>query len=544
MEALAAGDPARIGPFRLVARLGRGGMGRVYLGRAEATGRAVAVKTIHGELLVDPEFRTRFRHEVAAARRVRDEYIAEVVDADPDGITPWLATAYAPGISLEDAVRRFGALPPESVRVLGFCVARAVAAIHAVGLVHRDLKPANVLLTASGPKVIDFGIARGVTDDALTRTGMVSGSPPYMAPEQLTDGEFGPGSDVFSIAAILHYAATAAGPYGRGGAQEQYARALAAGPLLDPALPPDLAAVIGHCFSSKAIGRPSATQLARQLELHPNERPAAGWLPSAVLQEILIQATDALNTESASGLTQGFSIPPGPPSYGSQPSVAAAPPPLLPPPPLSAPPPQPPPRGSFPSQPSGRQPAQSPSGPSLSPPPFAPPVSLSPPSPGTPARPQPQYQMPPQNQSRPSMPSMPSYPQGYRPAAPRVPPIPVTPRPYPVAVGPYATPYPQQVRRDNGMATAALVVSLVGIIVPCMVLLGLVFGLIGLNRSRQTGSGRGQATAAIIVSAVLIVTWTTVLVILANLHTGTGDGTSAPIFRSTRAVASAPYQMR
>jgi len=235
MEALAAGDPARIGPFRLVARLGRGGMGRVYLARAEATGRAVAVKTIHGELLVDPEFRTRFRHEVAAARRVRDEFIAEVVDADPDGATPWLATAYAPGISLEDAVRRFGALPPESVRVLGFCVARAVAAIHAVGLVHRDLKPGNVLLTASGPKVIDFGIARGVADDALTRTGMVSGSPPYMAPEQLTDGEFSPGSDVFSIAAILHYAATSVGPYGRGGAQEQYARALAAGPLLDPA---------------------------------------------------------------------------------------------------------------------------------------------------------------------------------------------------------------------------------------------------------------------------------------------------------------------
>lgn len=504
MEALTAGDPARIGPFRLVARLGRGGMGRVYLARAEATGRAVAVKTIHGELLVDPEFRTRFRHEVAAARRVRDEFIAEVVDADPDGATPWLATAYAPGISLEDAVRRFGALPPESVRVLGFCVARAVAAIHAVGLVHRDLKPGNVLLTASGPKVIDFGIARGVTDDALTRTGMVSGSPPYMAPEQLTDGEFSPGSDVFSIAAILHYAATSAGPYGRGGPQEQYARALAAGPELDPALPPDLAAVIGYCFGSKAAARPSATQLAQQLETHPSERPAAGWLPTAVLQEILVQATDALNTESAGAMPQAASAPvqPTPP--------VSAPAPLLPPPPL-APPPHSPPRGSFPSQPS--------SGPAGSRPQFAPPVSLSPPSSATPPRSQPQYPMPPQNQPRPSAPSYPQAP-GYRPVMSQIPPHPATPRPYPVAVGPYAAPYPQQATRDNGMATAALVVSLVGVIVPCMVVLGLIFGLIGLSRSRQTGSGRGQATTATIVSAVLIVVWTTVLLVLANLHPG------------------------
>jgi serine/threonine protein kinase len=161
---------------------------------------------------------------------VRDEYIAEVVLADPAGAVPWLATAYVPGISVEDAVRRYGPMPADSVRVLGFCVARAVAAIHAVGLVHRDLKPGNVLLTAQGPKVIDFGIARGVGEEGLTKTGMVAGSPPYMAPEQLVTGEFGPASDVFSLGSILHYAATAAGPYGRGGTQELYARALGAGP--------------------------------------------------------------------------------------------------------------------------------------------------------------------------------------------------------------------------------------------------------------------------------------------------------------------------
>jgi serine/threonine protein kinase len=512
LDALSAGDPARIGPFRLVARLGRGGMGRVYLGRAETTGRAVAVKTIHGELLVDPEFRTRFRYEVAAARRVRDEYIAEVVAADPDGATPWLATAYAPGISLEDAVRRFGALPPESVRVLGFCVARAVAAIHAVGLVHRDLKPGNVLLTASGPKVIDFGIARGVADDKLTRTGMVSGSPPYMAPEQLSDGEFGPGSDIFSIAAVLHYAATGAGPYGRGGPQEQYARALGAGPVVDPSLTPHLAAIIGQCFHRDPAARPSAAQLARQLEEYPNERPGASWLPNAVLQEIVVQATVALNTESAGGRVPAANAAPA-----SAPQPPLVPPPLQP----QSTPPRPAPQ-SYPRQPVQAPAAASPYGPRVnsapnptplmnSAPPFAPPASLSPPHPGTPPR---SHSLPPH-----------------------------TPQPYPAPSGPYGIPYGPPVRRDNGMATAALVVSLFGIIVPCMLVLGLIFGVLGLSKSRETGSGRSQSTAAIVISAVLILGWAVVLVILSNLHT-TASGAGAPMFRDARIFLSAIYQIR
>jgi len=153
--------------------------------------------------------------------------------------------------------------------------------------------------------------------------------------------------------------------------------------------------------------------------------------------------------------------------------------------------------------------------------------------------------MPPQSQSRPSAPS---YPQshGYRPVTSQVPPIPATPHPHPVVVGPYAMPYPQQAQRDNGMATAALVVSLVGIIVPCMVILGLIFGLIGLSRSRQTGSGRGLATAATIVSAVLILVWTTVLLVLANLHPGASVimHTGAQVALGARAIASVPYQIR
>ena len=330
MEALTAQDPARIGPFRLVARLGRGGMGRVYLGRDEGSGRHAAVKTIHGELAADPEFRTRFTQEVNAALRVRDEYIAEVVLADPAAAVPWLATAYVPGISVEDAVRKYGPMPAESVRVLGLCVSRAVAAIHAVGLVHRDLKPGNVLLTAQGPKVIDFGIARGVGDEGLTKTGMVAGSPPYMAPEQLVSGDFGPASDVFSLGSILHYAATAAGPYGRGGAQELYARAIAVGPTISPDLPESIAVPISRALSREPASRPSAAELVTALEQEPGEKPLPGWLPANVTQEILTQATEALSTASAAyntlpppGAQQGGPqpsfAPPGPPSNPSNP---------------------------------------------------------------------------------------------------------------------------------------------------------------------------------------------------------------------------------
>ncbi len=470
MEPLAPGDPARIGPFRLVARLGRGGMGRVYLGRAESTGRAVAVKTIHGELLADAEFRTRFSHEVAAARRVRDEYIAEVVDADPDGPTPWLATAYVPGISVEDAVRRFGPLPEESVRILGVCVARAVAAIHAVGLVHRDLKPSNVLLTATGPKVIDFGIARGVSEAGLTRTGMVSGSPPYMAPEQLTHGTFGPASDMFSLAAILHYAATAAGPYGRGGAQEQYARALAVGPVLDSALPTMLTALISRCFLADPDGRPSAADIARTLETHPGERPAPGWLPNAVVSDILAQATDALNKDSAGGgvpaasmhhqmpydAPRPYSTPAQqtPPQQQQQPRVNT--------PPAFAPPAQN--VSNTPPRPTAQYPSASY---------LNPPYTGTPPRPYAPPQPQPQY---PYGQASPAL------PYGYLP-----PPA------------------------ENGMAVTALVLSLVGIVVPCLLPIALPFGFVGLSKARNTGVGRGQALAATIISGVLLAIWTVLI---------------------------------
>nr|WP_237307424.1 serine/threonine-protein kinase [Streptomyces alboflavus] len=184
MHPLEADEPAVIGPYRLLGRLGSGGMGRVYLGRS-AGGRTVAVKVVHPHFALDEEFRARFRREVDAARRVGGDWTAPVLDADPEARVPWVATAYAAGPSLTEAVRDGGALPEHSVRVLGAGLAEALAHVHGLGLVHRDVKPSNVLLTMDGPRLIDFGIARATDGTAsLTSTGVSIGSPGYMSPSR------------------------------------------------------------------------------------------------------------------------------------------------------------------------------------------------------------------------------------------------------------------------------------------------------------------------------------------------------------------------
>ena len=394
MKPLTPNDPPRIGPFRIVARLGSGGMGTVYLGRAESTGKAVAIKTIHGDLVSDREFRARFAREVSAARQVRGTYIAEVVDADPNAANPWLATAYSPGISVGDAVHRSGPLPEEAVRRLGVCVARAVADIHAVGLVHRDLKPDNILLTSVGPKVIDFGIARGVAEDGLTRTGMVAGSPPYMAPEQLLTGDFGTGSDVFGLAAILHFAATGVGPYGKGGVNELYGRAITIGPVVDESLPESLVPAVRACLTKEPAGRPDAAGLARLLEQSPGEDPGTGWLPGAVMAEILAQATEALSAESSGGVTP-------PPQHPQQPQPQPY-------------PQQPRPGQPMPGQPQGRYPGQPQMNPQPGPRPGQPQAGFpGQPQPGRPPQGQPQLGFP--------QPGRPQGPQGPQQQAPQQP---------------------------------------------------------------------------------------------------------------------------
>jgi serine/threonine protein kinase len=204
----------KIGPYRIVGRLGSGGMGWVYLGRSPA-GREVAVKLVRPELAAEGEFRERFAREVAAARVVSGAYTA-VIDADTEAELPWLAMMYVPGPSLAEAVRTDGPLPEPQVRRLGAGLVEALQAIHAARVVHRDLKPANVLLASEGPRVIDFGISRVDGAPGLARAGVVVGTPPFMSPEQIKGAQVGTSSDVFSLGGVLVYALTGRPPHGDG----------------------------------------------------------------------------------------------------------------------------------------------------------------------------------------------------------------------------------------------------------------------------------------------------------------------------------------
>ncbi|MEU0845514.1 PQQ-binding-like beta-propeller repeat protein [Streptomyces sp. NPDC005962] len=208
-----AEDPEYAGQYRLEARLGSGGMGVVHLARS-ASGRRLAVKVVHAEFAEDPEFRARFRQEVAAARRVSGAFTAPVVDADPEAPRPWMATTYIPGPTLAEHVKRNGSLKPDEVGALAAGLAEALRDIHRVGVVHRDLKPSNVLLAADGPKVIDFGISRPSDSELRTETGKLIGTPPFMAPEQFQRPRaVGPAADVFALGSLLVHAATGRGPF-------------------------------------------------------------------------------------------------------------------------------------------------------------------------------------------------------------------------------------------------------------------------------------------------------------------------------------------
>jgi hypothetical protein len=258
-EGLLPSDPGSVGPYRLIRRLGAGGMGQVYLARTPG-GRLVAVKVIRPELAADPGFRSRFAREVTAARSVSGMFTAPVVDADPDGQLPWLATAYVPGPSLTDAVAERGPLPPGVVLTLAAGLAEALVAIHAAGLVHRDLKPSNVLLAQDGPRVIDFGISRAADASVLTQTGAIMGSPGYLSPEQAEGRPVGPPSDVFSLGAVLAFAASGASPFGSGPAVAIAFRVVNAAPNLS-AVPEQLRPLIERCLVKDPAARPSPGEL-------------------------------------------------------------------------------------------------------------------------------------------------------------------------------------------------------------------------------------------------------------------------------------------
>ncbi|MFF8260042.1 serine/threonine-protein kinase [Streptomyces virginiae] len=282
MHPLEAGEPRTIGTYRLLGRLGAGGMGRVYLGRS-AGGRTVAVKIVHPHFASDEEFRARFRREVEAARRVGGEWTAPVLDADPEAAVPWVATGYVAGPSLDRALAAHGPLPEASVRAIGAGLARALVAVHGLGLVHRDVKPSNVMLTLDGPRLIDFGIARATDGTAsLTSTGVSIGSPGYMSPEQILGKGITGAADVFSLGAVMAFAATGRPPFTGDNSATLLYKVVHEPPELGELPAGDLRDLIAACLAKTAADRPAPEAVAAALA---GALGAPGWLPAALVEE-------------------------------------------------------------------------------------------------------------------------------------------------------------------------------------------------------------------------------------------------------------------
>ncbi|XVQ11060.1 WD40 repeat domain-containing serine/threonine protein kinase [Spirillospora sp. CA-255316] len=301
MRPLAQSDPRHVGPYRTLAELGRGGMGRVLLGSAP-DGRLVAVKLVHARLVGVPGFRDRFRDEVAATRAVSGAYTAAVIDADADAPTPWLASVYVPGPSLHDAVRAAGALPVEPVLRLAAGLAAALLDIHRSGLVHRDLKPSNVLLAADGPRVIDFGVARAVEsgDGDQTQTGLLAGTPGFMSPEEADARQPTAASDIFSLGCVLAMACTGRGPFDGPGVPQTLYNVVHTAPVLD-AVPGRLRPIVEACLAKDPDARPAPDRLLTMIgHVAPSTRP---W-PPAVHRLI----------EERQAAIAGLLTPPSPPA--------------------------------------------------------------------------------------------------------------------------------------------------------------------------------------------------------------------------------------
>ncbi|MGC5535239.1 protein kinase domain-containing protein [Streptomyces sp. SR-10] len=303
---LLPGDPERLGSIRLLGRLGAGGMGTVYLGRTPG-GRAVAVKTVHEHLAADPHFRERFRREAAAARAVTGAHTAAVLDADPESSRPWLATAYLPGVTLRHAVAASGPLEPSAVRSLGAALAEALEAVHRAGLVHRDLKPSNVVITADGPRVIDFGIARAIGDHGLTGAGDVIGTPGFIAPEQITGavvtgaavtrGAVTGAADVFALGAVLVFAATGGSPFGSATPAVLLYRAVHEDPDLS-GVPDEVREVVTACLEKDPGLRPTVDQVLRATA---DPHPALWWRTEPLRSLVLGEAADQRVEQAAEG---------------------------------------------------------------------------------------------------------------------------------------------------------------------------------------------------------------------------------------------------
>ncbi|CAG6396762.1 serine/threonine protein kinase [Streptomyces cocklensis] len=317
--------------YRLRARIGEGGMGSVYLSHTRG-GQPLALKVIRREYAQDEEFRRRFQQEVQAARRVQGYYVVPVLDHDTTGNQPWLATAYVPGLPLDEALARYGALPLPSVLQLMGCAAEALRAVHAAGVIHRDLKPSNILLGAAGPSVIDFGIARAADSTALTRSGGLIGTPQFMSPEHANGLTLTPATDVFSLGLIAAVAATGRHPYGEAGAitlAAQIANTAIRPPDLSP-YPEPLRGLLERCLTADPDARPSPQELAESCAAAAGRalRDVAGWLPEPVAAEIVRREAAAKlppEPESAPSAVPPAAPPAMPPAMPPRPVVPPAP---------------------------------------------------------------------------------------------------------------------------------------------------------------------------------------------------------------------------
>ena len=321
---LRAGDPASVGPYRLLGRLGAGGMGEVYLAKSPG-GRLVAIKLIRPELAEERGFRSRFSSEISAARNVSGIYTAAVVDADAEAELPWMATVYVPGPSLTDAVEENGPLPVRSVLALAAGLAEALQAIHRADLVHRDLKPSNVLLATDGPRVIDFGISLALERSMMTATGMVMGSPGFMSPEQARgQREVGAPTDMFSFGAVLAYAATGNSPFGVGPTPALLYRVVNEPPDLE-AVPARLRPLIEQCLAKDPADRPAPAEVLASLS-DDVEILTGEWLPQPIA-ETMVRYSPTLQTPLPPVLREAGEpqAEPGPAPAAPVPAVSAEP---------------------------------------------------------------------------------------------------------------------------------------------------------------------------------------------------------------------------
>ncbi|MGW4076897.1 protein kinase domain-containing protein [Streptomyces asiaticus] len=381
MEDLGAEDPRWIGEYRLLRRLGAGGMGRVFLAHS-SRGRTVAVKLVQTELAQQAEFRRRFKQEVRAAQRVGGAWTAPVLDADTEAATPWVATGYIAGPSLHAIVAESGRLPERTVRILAHGLTQALHDIHDAGLVHRDLKPSNVLVTIDGPRVIDFGIARAletVTDGLLTRSGAVVGSPGFMSPEQVRGERVTPASDVFCLGSVLAYAATGRQPFGTAdsGVHAVMYRIAQEEPDLE-GLPEGLRDLVVDCLKKAPDDRPSLEALLERTAGADDD--GEPWLPGTLVAQLGRHAVQLLEVETPAGpgVPARPAVPPVAGAGPAVPPVTGATGPAVPPPPAA-----PPSATSYPlapAEPPTPPPPTTPPRPSAAP---LPPAPATPPSAGT-----------------------------------------------------------------------------------------------------------------------------------------------------------------